>query len=61
MDGMLDHPQYTRPAELRGMKVPEVLLSGDHKEIEAWRKEQAALATRGKRPDLLDGSGADVD
>ncbi|MFH1965745.1 MAG: tRNA (guanosine(37)-N1)-methyltransferase TrmD [Acidobacteriota bacterium] len=61
MDGMLDHPQYTRPAELRGMKVPEILLSGDHKEIEAWRTEQAALATRGKRPDLLEEPGADVD
>jgi len=53
MDGMLDHPQYTRPAEFRGMKVPEVLLSGDHREIEAWRTEQAALKTRGRRPDLL--------
>ena len=52
MDGMLDHPQYTRPAAFRGMKVPEVLLSGDHREIEAWRTEQAALKTRGRRPDL---------
>ena len=61
MDGMLDHPQYTRPAELRGMKVPDVLLSGNHEEIEAWRTEQAVQITRGKRPDLLDDTSADVD
>jgi tRNA (guanine37-N1)-methyltransferase len=61
MDGMLDHTQYTRPAELRGMKVPDVLLSGNHEEIEAWRTEQAAQLTRGKRPDLLDDRSADVD
>ena len=51
--GLLDHPHYTRPAEYRGLKVPEVLLSGDHKKIEAWRTEQALARTRERRPDLL--------
>jgi len=50
---LLDHPQYTRPPEFRGMKVPEVLLSGNHAEIERWRKEAAIAKTRRKRPDLL--------
>jgi tRNA (guanine37-N1)-methyltransferase len=49
----LDHPQYTRPPEFRGMKVPEVLLSGNHAEIERWRNEAAIAKTRRKRPDLL--------
>lgn len=52
-EGLLDHPQYTRPPEFRGMKVPEVLLSGNHAEIERWRKEAAIEKTRRKRPDLL--------
>ena len=52
-EGLLDHPQYTRPPEFRGMKVPEVLLSGNHAEIERWRKEAALAKTRSKRPDLL--------
>ena len=52
-EGLLDHPQYTRPPEFRGMKVPEVLLSGNHAEIERWRKEAAITKTRRKRPDLL--------
>jgi tRNA (guanine37-N1)-methyltransferase len=52
-EGMLDHPQYTRPPEFRGMKVPEVLLSGNHAEIERWRKEAAIAKTKRKRPDLL--------
>ena len=52
-EGLLDHPQYTRPPEFRGMKVPEVLLSGNHAEIERWRKEAAIAKTRRKRPDLL--------
>jgi tRNA (guanine37-N1)-methyltransferase len=52
-EGLLDHPQYTRPPEFRGMKVPEVLLSGNHAEIERWRKEAAIAKTRCKRPDLL--------
>ncbi|HEX6716377.1 MAG TPA: tRNA (guanosine(37)-N1)-methyltransferase TrmD [Pyrinomonadaceae bacterium] len=52
-EGLLDHPQYTRPPEFRGMKVPEVLLSGNHAEIERWRKESAIAKTKRKRPDLL--------
>jgi len=52
-EGLLDHPQYTRPPEFRGMKVPDVLLSGNHAEIERWRKEAAIEKTRRKRPDLL--------
>jgi tRNA (guanine37-N1)-methyltransferase len=51
--GLLEYPQYTRPAEFRGMKVPEVLLSGNHAEIARWRGEQARLRTRERRPDLL--------
>lgn len=52
-NGLLETPQYTRPAEFRGWKVPEVLLSGNHAEIAKWRKEQALKRTRGNRPDLL--------
>ena len=52
--GTLEYPHYTRPAEFRGMKVPEVLLSGNHAEIEKWRREQAALRTKERRPDLLE-------
>jgi tRNA (guanine37-N1)-methyltransferase len=51
--GLLEYPQYTRPAEFRGMKVPEVLLSGNHGEIARWRAEQARLRTQARRPDLL--------
>jgi tRNA (guanine37-N1)-methyltransferase len=51
--GRLEYPQYTRPAEFRGMKVPDVLLSGNHAEIEKWRREQAELRTKKNRPDLL--------
>jgi len=51
--GLLEYPQYTRPAEFRGMKVPEVLLNGNHAEIEKWRREQAQLRTKQQRPDLL--------
>lgn len=51
--GLLEYPQYTRPAEFRGMKVPEVLLSGNHAEIEKWRREQARARTKERRPDLL--------
>lgn len=51
--GLLETPQYTRPAEFRGWKVPEVLLSGNHAEIAKWRKEQALKRTRKNRPDLL--------
>ncbi len=49
----LDYPQYTRPADFRGMKVPEVLLSGDHRKIENWRSRQALIRTAGRRPDLM--------
>lgn len=52
-DGLLDFPQYTRPAEFRGHRVPAVLLSGHHGEIEKWRREQALERTRRHRPDLL--------
>ena len=51
--GMLEHPQYTRPREFRGWKVPDVLVSGHHQELEAWRKKTAEQVTRKKRPDLL--------
>ena len=51
--GLLEYPQYTRPAEFRGMKVPDVLVSGNHAEIEKWRREQAKLRTKKQRPDLL--------
>ncbi|MDA1273708.1 MAG: tRNA (guanosine(37)-N1)-methyltransferase TrmD [Verrucomicrobia bacterium] len=51
--GVLEYPQYTRPAEFRGMKVPDVLLSGHHAEITKWRREQAQLRTAERRPDLL--------
>jgi len=54
--GLLEGPQYTRPADFRGWKVPEVLLSGNHAAIAAWRKEQAVLRTRKDRPDLLGGN-----
>lgn len=53
MAGMLEYPLYTRPLEFEGSKVPEVLLSGDHKAISAWRKDQALEKTRRLRPDLL--------
>src|SRR5437588_519230 len=52
-EGLLEAPQYTRPAEFRGWKVPEILLSGNHGEIAAWRKEQAKKRTSENRPDLL--------
>ena len=51
--GLLEYPQYTRPAEFRGMKAPDVLISGNHAEIEKWRREQARLRTKERRPDLL--------
>jgi len=54
-NGMLDHPHYTRPQEFRGMRVPDVLLSGNHAEIERWRREAALEKTRRNRPDLLEG------
>jgi tRNA (guanine37-N1)-methyltransferase len=51
--GLLEHPHYTRPPEFRGMNVPEVLLSGDHRRIERWRRREALRATRERRPDLF--------
>jgi tRNA (guanine37-N1)-methyltransferase len=57
-DGRLEYPQYTRPAEFRGMKVPDVLLSGNHAEIEKWRRLQSEERTRTRRPDLLGGGAA---
>ncbi len=53
VDGLLEHPQYTRPAEYNGWSVPEVLLSGHHAKIEAWKKLQRLERTRARRPDLL--------
>lgn len=51
--GLLEYPQYTRPADFRGWPVPEVLLSGNHPEIDRWRRQQSVLRTRRRRPDLL--------
>ncbi|MEG4854926.1 tRNA (guanosine(37)-N1)-methyltransferase TrmD [Microcoleus sp. B5-D4] len=53
-DGLLDYPQYTRPADFRGLKVPDVLLSGNHAEIARWRKQQQIERTRSRRLDLYD-------
>jgi tRNA (guanine37-N1)-methyltransferase len=53
-EGLLDYPHYTRPRVIEGMAVPEVLLSGNHRAIEEWRRQEALRATRRKRPDLLD-------
>ncbi len=60
-DGLLEYPHYTRPAEFDGMKVPEVLLSGNHSEISAWRKRQSLERTKKTRPDLLSGKAKLVD
>ncbi len=51
-DGLLEHPQYTRPREFRGMSVPDILLSGNHAAIAKWRAEQRKLRTQARRPDL---------
>jgi tRNA (guanine37-N1)-methyltransferase len=53
-EGLLEGPQYTRPAEFRGRKVPEILMAGNHAAVEAWRKEEALKRTRARRNDLLD-------
>jgi tRNA (guanine37-N1)-methyltransferase len=55
--GLLDHPHYTRPREFRGISVPDVLVSGNHAEIEAWRREAALRKTRRNRPDLQPPAG----
>lgn len=52
--GLLEHPHYTRPADFRGMKVPDILLSGNHAKIDAWREEQSFKRTLERRPDLLE-------
>jgi tRNA (guanine37-N1)-methyltransferase len=54
MEGLLQGPVYTRPQEFQGLKVPEVLLSGDHKRIAKWRKEQSLARTKERRPELLE-------
>jgi len=59
-DGVLDWPHYTRPAEFRGMKVPDVLLNGHHAEIEKWRREKALEKTRKNRRDLLTGENGEM-
>lgn len=51
-NGLLEHPQYTRPAEFEGVSIPEVLTSGNHKKIAEWQREQAEMLTRERRPDL---------
>ena len=58
--GLLDYPQYTRPAEFRGMRVPQVLLSGHHAEIEKWRRREALSRTLERRPELLSGAALDA-
>lgn len=57
--GLLDYPHYTRPEEVRGLRIPEILLSGHHEKIRKWRKEQALRATLAKRPDLLETAELD--
>lgn len=59
-DGLLEYPQYTRPADFRGMRVPEILLGGHHANIQKWRHEQAVEKTRRMRPELLGGHGKHV-
>ena len=54
--GLLDYPHYTRPAEFRGMTVPEVLMNGNHEEIRRWRRQRALEKTLRNRPDLLEGA-----
>ncbi len=54
-ENLLDYPQYTRPVEFEGLQVPEILLSGHHAKIEAWRRQQALIRTAKRRPDLLNG------
>ncbi len=59
--GLLDYPQYTRPAEFRGMGVPPVLLSGHHREIERWRRREALARTLAQRPDMLERAALDAE
>ncbi len=60
-EGLLDHPQYTRPAVWRGRQVPDVLVSGHHREIERWRRHERVRRTRDRRPDLLAGATLTAD
>ena len=60
-DGLLEYPQWTRPAEFRGLPVPEVLLSGDHERVRRWRRAQALRRTAAARPDLLAARGGLTD
>ena len=54
-NNLLDYPVYTHPADFRGMKVPDILLSGDHKKIDEYRKEEQIKRTKERRPDLIEG------
>ena len=58
-EGLLEYPQYTRPQEFEGQPIPEVLLSGDHARVAAWRRAEAEALTRARRPDLLSGTSGD--
>lgn len=60
-DGLLDHPHYTRPREVEGLRVPQVLLSGDHRAIERWRRKEGLRATLSKRPELLESRPLDLE
>jgi len=60
-DGLLEYPQYTRPADFRGWSVPEVLLSGDHGRVARWRRAQSLARTIERRPDLIEGRGGLTD
>ena len=60
-NGLLEHPHYTRPADFRGMKVPDILLSGDHARIAVWRRETSIKRTEERRPDLLERAGLSED
>jgi tRNA (guanine37-N1)-methyltransferase len=59
--GLLDYPHYTRPAEFRGLRAPEVLLNGDHQQIRRWRREQQLRKTLANRPDLLEHAALSAD
>ena len=59
-DGLLEYPQYTRPCSFHGQEVPPVLISGNHQNIAAWRRQQAILLTKTRRPDLLASQKADT-
>ncbi len=60
-DGLLEEPHYTRPAEFRGWRVPDVLLSGDHARVDSWRREQRLRRTKERRPDLVEDPAKDMD